>query len=176
MKKIDYRFNIVPFVLTSLLDSTLLSMFTALLRISNVFSNADGFFKRHISQLHKDLGGSESDFLTAIEVFETLGILTVKKDSSKTLFRINTERFSDFDKIPTDVLLANVRSITLSNGKTFNLEKLLKQSDSSIDSQQNKIIETTEMRVDNTFEDDVKRNGNLAYQLLKQSQANRQSN
>lgn len=69
-----------------------------------------------------------------------------------------------------DVLLANIRSITIDNGKTFKLEKLLKQSDSSIDNQQNKVIETKEIAVDNTFEDDVKRNGNLACQLLKQRQ------
>lgn len=170
MEKIDYRFNILPYTLTNLLDSTLLSKFIALLRISNAFADEDGYFKRSTRLLRKDLGCTKSSFLTAIEVFESLGILTVKKDSAKTLLRINAERFSDFDKIPTDVLLSNIRAISLKNGKTFKLEKLLKQSDSSIDNQQNKVIEATDMTVYNTFEDDVKRNGNLACQLLKQRQ------
>ena len=170
MKKVNYRFTMVPYALNVLFDSTLLSMFIALLRTSDFFSNSDGYFNCTKNMLRKYFGGSESDFLTAMDVFESLGILTVKKDFSKTLFRINAERFSDFDKIPTDVLLANIRSITLKNGKTFKLEKLLKQSDSSIDNRQNKVIETTEMTVDNTFEDDVKRNGKLACQLLKQRQ------
>ena len=79
------------------------------------FSNSDGYFSCSKRLLRKYFGGSESDFLRAMEIFETLGILTIKKDSSKTIFRIkvNTERFSDFDKIPTDVLLANIRSITV---------------------------------------------------------------
>ena len=68
----------------------------------------------------------------------------------------------------------NIDPYTLIN--MLDSQKLLKQSYSSIDNQQNKVIETTEMTVDNTFEYDVKRNGNLAYQLLKQSKANRQSN
>ena len=179
MKKVNYRFTMVPYALNVLFDSTLLSMFIALLRTSDFFSNSDGYFNCTQSMLRKYFGGSESDFLKAMEIFETLGILTIKKDSSKTLFRIkvSTERFSDFDKIPTDVLLANIRSITLDNGKTFRLEKLLKQSESSneeslIVNQQNKV----EMTVNKTVENDVKRNGNLAYQLLKQSQANRKSN
>lgn len=177
MKKVNYRFTMVPYALNVLFDSTLLSQFIALLRTSDFFSNSDGFFNCTQSMLRKYFGGSESDFLTAMDVFESLGILTVKKDFSKTLFRIkvNTERFSDFDKIPTDVLLANIRSISLKNGKTFKLEKLLKQSDSSVDNQQNKVIETTEMTVNKIVDDDVKRNGSLAYQLLKQSQANKQS-
>ena len=177
MKKVNYRFTMVPYALNVLFDSTLLSMFIALLRTSDFFSNSDGYFNCTQSMLRKYFGGSESDFLTAMDVFESLGILTVKKDFSKTLFRIkvNTERFSDFDKIPTDVLIANIRSITLDNGKTFNLKKLLKQNDGSIVSQQNK-VETTEMTVNKIVDDDVKRNGNLAYQLLMQSQANRQSN
>ena len=156
----------VPYALNVLFDSTLLSMFIALLRTSDFFSNSDGYFNCTQNMLRKYFGGSESDFLTAMDVFESLGILTVKKDFSKTLFRIkvNNERFSDFDKIPTDVLLSNIRAISLKNGKTFKLEKLLNQNDSSIDNQQNKIVD-----------DDVKRNGSLAYQLLKQSQANRQS-
>ena len=178
MKKVNYRFTMVPYALNVLFDSTLLSMFIALLRTSDFFSNSDGYFNCTQSMLRKYFGGSESDFLTAMDVFESLGILTVKKDFSKTLFRIkvNTERFSDFDKIQTDVLIANIRSITLDNGKTFKLEKLLNQNDSSIDNQQNKVIETTEMAVNKIVDDDVKINGNLAYQLLKQSQANRQSN
>lgn len=177
MKKVNYRFTMVPYALNVLFDSTLLSMFIALLRTSDFFSNSDGYFNCTQSMLRKYFGGSESDFLTAMDVFESLGILTVKKDFSKTLFRIkvNTERFSDFDKIPTDVLIANIRSITLDNGKTFKLEKLLNQNDSSIDNQQNK-VETTEMTVNKIVDDDVKRNGSLAYQLLMQSQANRQSN
>ena len=177
MKKIDYRFNILPYTLINLFDSTLLSKFIALLRISNAFADEDGYFKRSQRLLQNDIGCTKSSFLTAMDVFESLGILTVKKDSAKTLFRIkvNTERFSDFDKIPTDVLIANIRSITLDNGKTFKLEKLLNQNDSSIDNQQNK-VETTEMEVNKIVDDDVKRNCNLAYQLLIQSQANRQSN
>ena len=162
MKKIDYRFNILPYTLINLFDSTLLSKFIALLRISNAFADEDGYFKRSQRLLQNDIGCTKSSFLRAMEIFESLGILTVKKDSAKTLFRINTERFSDFDKIPTDVLLSNIRAISLKNGKTFKLEKLLNQNDSLIENQQNK--------VDNTFEDDVKRNGNLACQLLKQRQ------
>lgn len=163
MKKIDYRFNILPYTLINLFDSTLLSKFIALLRISNAFADEDGYFKRSQRLLQNDIGCTKSSFLRAMEIFESLGILTVKKDSAKTLFRINTERFSDFDKIPTDVLLSNIRAISLKNGKTFKLEKLLNQNDSSK-------VETIEKTVDNTFEDDVKRNGNLACQLLKQRQ------
>lgn len=168
----------VPYALNVLFDSTLLSHFIALLRTSDFFSNSDGYFNCTQRLLRKYFGGSESDFLRAMEIFETLGILTVKKDSAKTLLRIkvNYERFSDFDKISTDVLLANIRSITIDNGKTFNLEKLLKQSDGSIENQQNKVIETTEIAVNKIVDDDVKRNGSLAYQLLMQSQAKRQSN
>ena len=177
-KKVNYRFTMVQYALNVLFDSTLLSQFIALLRTSDFFSNSDGYFSCSKRLLRKYFGGSESDFLRAMEIFETLGILTIKKDSSKTIFRIkvNTERFSDFDKIPTDVLLANIRSITLDNGKTFNLDCLLKQNDGSIDSQQNKVIETTEIAVNKIIDYDVKKNCNLAYQLLKQSQANRQSN
>lgn len=177
MKKVNYRFTMVPYALNVLFDSTLLSQFIALLRTSDFFSNSDGYFNCTKRLLRKYFGGSESDFLRTMEIFETLGILTVKKDSSKTLLRIkvNYERFNDFDKISTDVLFANIRSITLDNGKTFNLEKLLKQNESSIENQQNK-VETTEMAVNKIVDDDVKRNGNLAYQLLMQSQANRQSN
>lgn len=178
MKKVNYRFTMVPYALNVLFDSTLLSHFIALLRTSDFFSNSDGYFNCTQRLLRKYFGGSESDFLRAMEIFETLGILTVKKDSAKTLLRIkvNYERFSDFDKISTDVLLANIRSITIDNGKTFNLEKLLKQSDGSIENQQNKVIETTEIAVNKIVDDDVKRNGSLAYQLLMQSQAKRQSN
>ena len=38
------------------------------------------------------------------------------------------------------------------------------------------VKETTEIAVNKIIDYDVKRNCNLAYQLLKQSQANRQSN
>ena len=68
----------------------------------------------------------------------------------------------------------NIDPYTLIN--MLDSQKLLKQSYSSIDNQQNKVIETTEIAVNKIIDYDVKRNCNLAYQLLKQSQDNRQSN
>ena len=119
--RINYNFIAVPTNLYCSLDCNLRNALTVLLQLSSTFADKEGYFFRTIEDLQKDFKFGKNLTIAAIESLFRYGLLQVKsvgftkKGCTKQVnfYRINTERFKDFEK-------NNIYTIT--NNKELHLD------------------------------------------------------
>lgn len=105
-RNLNYNFIAVPTNLFFSLDNNLRNALTVLLQLSSVFADSDGYFFRTNEDLQSDFKMGKNLTIAVLESLYQYGLLQVKsvgftKKNGKrqvNFFRVNTERFKDFEK------------------------------------------------------------------------------
>lgn len=105
-RNINYNFIAVPTNLFFALDNNLRNALTVLLQLSSVFADSDGYFFRTNEDLQSDFKMGKNLTIAVLESLYQYGLLQVKsvgftKKNGKrqvNFFRVNTERFKDFEQ------------------------------------------------------------------------------
>jgi len=105
-RNLNYNFIAVPTNLFFALDNNLRNALTVLLQLSSVFADSDGYFFRTNEDLQSDFKMGKNLTIAVLESLYQYGLLQVKsvgftKKNGKrqvNFFRVNTERFKDFEQ------------------------------------------------------------------------------
>lgn len=105
-RNLNYNFIAVPTNLFFALDNNLRNALIVLLQLSSVFADSDGYFFRTNEDLQSDFKMGKNLTIAVLESLYQYGLLQVKsvgftKKNGKrqvNFFRVNTERFKDFEK------------------------------------------------------------------------------
>lgn len=102
---INYSFIAVPTNLFFALDNNLRNALTVLLQLSSVFADQSGYFFRTNEDLQADLKMGKNLTIAVLESLYQYGLLQVKSvgftkkgKRQVNFFRVNTERFKDFEQ------------------------------------------------------------------------------
>lgn len=109
VKTLDYQFTAVPTQLMILLDVNCRSMLFTLCQLSSYYSDASGKFFRTNADLSEESRLSQKLVIAAIDTLYRHGIInvwSVGKSNGKhsNYFRLNIDRFKDFERLSMDEL------------------------------------------------------------------------
>ena len=109
LKSLDYQFTAVPTQLMILLDVNCRSMLFTLCQLSSYYSDASGKFFRTNADLSEESRLSQKLVIASIDTLYRHGIInvwSVGKSNGKhsNYFRLNVDRFKDFERLSMDEL------------------------------------------------------------------------
>lgn len=109
LKSLDYQFTAVPTQLMILLDVNCRSMLFALCQLSSYYSDTSGKFFRTNADLSEESRLSQKLVIASIDTLYRHGIInvwSVGKSNGKhsNYFRLNVDRFKDFERLSMDEL------------------------------------------------------------------------
>lgn len=109
LKSLDYQFTAVPTQLMILLDVNCRSMLFTLCQLSSYYSDAGGKFFRTNADLSEESRLSQKLVIASIDTLYRHGIInvwSVGKSNGKhsNYFRLNVDRFKDFERLSMDEL------------------------------------------------------------------------
>lgn len=109
VKTLDYQFTAVPTQLMILLDVNCRSMLFTLCQLSSYYSDASGKFFRTNADLSEESRLSQKLVIASIDTLYRHGIInvwSVGKSNGKhsNYFRLNVDRFKDFERLSMDEL------------------------------------------------------------------------
>lgn len=109
LKSLDYQFTAVPTQLMILLDVNCRSMLFTLCQLSSYYSDASGKFFRTNADLSEESRLSQKLVIASIDTLYRHGIInvwSVGKSNGKhsNYFRLNVDRFIDFERLSMDDL------------------------------------------------------------------------
>ena len=109
VKTLDYQFTAVPTQLMILLDLNCRSMLFTLCQLSSYYSDASGKFFRTNADLSEESRLSKKLVIASIDTLYRHGIInvwSVGKSNGKhsNYFRLNVDRFKDFERLSMDEL------------------------------------------------------------------------
>ena len=109
LKSLDYQFTAVPTQLMILLDVNCRSMLFTLCQLSSYYSDAGGKFFRTNADLSEESRLSQKLVIASIDTLYRHGIInvwSVGKSNGKhsNYFRLNVDRFKDFERLSLDEL------------------------------------------------------------------------
>ena len=109
LKSLDYQFTAVPTQLMILLDVNCRSMLFTLCQLSSYYSDSSGKFFRTNADLSEESRLSQKLVIASIDTLYRHGIISVwsvGKSNGKhsNYFRLNVDRFKDFERLSMDEL------------------------------------------------------------------------
>lgn len=109
VKSLDYQFTAVPTQLMILLDVNCRSMLFTLCQLSSYYSDSSGRFFRTNADLSEESRLSQKLVIASIDTLYRHGIInvwSVGKSNGKhsNYFRLNVDRFKDFERLSMDEL------------------------------------------------------------------------
>lgn len=108
-EKIKYYFTAMPTNLTIILDINCRSMLFTLCQLSSYYANEEGWFFRTNADLVQESKLSQKLVIATIDTLYSNGIIEVKsvgksKGKHSNYYRLNVEKFMEFEKYSMDVL------------------------------------------------------------------------
>lgn len=108
-KNLDYQFTAVPTQLAILLDVNCRSMLFTLCQLSSYYSDENGRFFRTNSDLAEESRLSQKLVIATVDTLYRNGIIDVwsvgkSKGKHSNYFKLNTDRFRDFEELTMDDL------------------------------------------------------------------------
>ena len=109
LKSLDYQFTAVPTQLMILLDVNCRSMLFTLCQLSSYYSDTSGKFFRTNADLSEESRLSQKLVIASIDTLYRHGIINVwsvgkRNGKHSNYFRLNVDRFKDFERLSMDEL------------------------------------------------------------------------